>query len=132
MSNQVSEKMSVGSQNWRDLSPKDAKKQLYIRVGFAALAVVIALAVAGSCYYLATHTETVRFIGGGCGGGPAIPVEPFERSLAPLCLIPGVLGAMVFAGAVTGAIVYKVEGNPEVKLPDHDRNLTALENKTVN
>ena len=81
MPNQVSEKKSFDSQNWRELSPEDAKKQRYIRVGFAALAVVIALAVAGSCYYLATHNS------------------------APLCAIPVIFGGIAFVSTVIEVIV---------------------------
>lgn len=128
------------AKEWRDEGDPTLSEKRQIlcgRVGLIALAVLIAGGVAVGCYFLANSTETVRFIGGGCGGGPLIPVEPFERSLAPLCVIPGTFGGVGILGALTGASTLHVKhknGRSAVDLKNKENRekcLAQIKNKSL-
>lgn len=83
------------AQKWRDLSPEEQKKELYIRIALAVGLVILLVGIAVACYFCCTTTSAA------CGPGDQI----IERSNAIYCMRPGIFGG---AGAIALAVLLKI------------------------
>lgn len=92
-------KVSDQAKQYRDLDNQAKQKELLVRIAFIVAAVVVAIGTAIAIYYCCTGSATVTDKLG----------KIMTMSLAPISVVPGLLGGLGVIGLITGAIVINFE-----------------------